>query len=774
MIVAISTANPAVVQTTAATTWATDDQAIFKLLGTSCPLLQNRTFKLTKIDTTHFSLRDAITGANIDGATLGVASLAAGATIARVRELVTPYTGGTWSSLRAVQTLSIVNGASVVQAVLLQPATAPYVLSVTAAPTTSDYATFSIAAAGLLDGPYLDPVADVLLLTGISGSVGIVTGLAAFAATDVGRIIRIFVEPPLWNSSINYQASEIVTSPESGKFGPYWTCIKAPGTNAPGGDPTMWAPAPNIDSTARWIWAVITGFTSPTVVTATIKVGAPLYQIAGVPTQGVYSLFRLGVYNSVTGWPSVGTFHEGRLWLAGAIANRIDASCANDPFNFAPTTLGAVVLASSAISYTFNAPDVNPIYWMVPDLQGVICGTKAGEWLVQSPATGPLAPTNIAARRVTKVGCANIEPRRTEHTLLFLQAFGRKVMEYFADIYSGKFSGPHASFTWKHLTAGGVDEIAYQQELIPMLWLRVKGALVSAVYKRDTLTTAQGPTISAGAPHTLGSGRTVESISVGPSVGGNYDSLSMITNDAASGVRHVEVLTDLLDEGADSADAWFLDDAVRPSSTTTTSVASAGAPYGGMTLNGLWHLNGKTVQVWAGGVDCGNRGDNLTTFTDFLVTDGAAFVPYGDGVSAGSGAGLFTAAFAAAAAAAGTIVVGFTYNSDGQVVRPATPQESGARSGPALAKTRRADKFGLLVEGTAGLAIGTTFASLKPVLFKLADGHTTLAPNVTFTGIHRDALGDDYSFDGMACWRIARPYPANLVAMGSFLQTQDS
>src|SRR5262245_9201306 len=50
-VTSISTANPAVVLLSGAVTWATADQAYFTLLGTSCPLLQNRVFALTKVDT---------------------------------------------------------------------------------------------------------------------------------------------------------------------------------------------------------------------------------------------------------------------------------------------------------------------------------------------------------------------------------------------------------------------------------------------------------------------------------------------------------------------------------------------------------------------------------------------------------------------------------------------------------------------------------------------------------------------------------------------------
>src|SRR5580765_637582 len=100
-VASISTANPAVVQTSAAVTWVTGDQAYFSGFGATSPLVQNRQFILTKVDTTHFSIADAITGTGIDGSTLAWASTA-GATINRILDLVTPYVGSLWDQLRAV------------------------------------------------------------------------------------------------------------------------------------------------------------------------------------------------------------------------------------------------------------------------------------------------------------------------------------------------------------------------------------------------------------------------------------------------------------------------------------------------------------------------------------------------------------------------------------------------------------------------------------------------------------------------------------------------
>jgi hypothetical protein len=517
------------------------------------------------------------------------------------------------------------------------------------------------------------------------------------------------------------------------------------------------------------------------VITAQI-VGDPLLYNTAIRT------WRLGAYGGENGWPTCGTYHEDRLWLSGVIGNRIDGSKTLDPydlargiFDFAPTAPSGAVADDNAITATFTAKDVNAILWMEPDQQGIICGTQAGEWLVSPSAPGALSPTNTSARRVTKIGCANIEPRRTDHTLVFVQKFRRKVMEYFADVFSGKFSAPNLSNKSKHLTTPNIAEIAWQQELAPVLWQRLDdGTLIGTTYKRDKLTTAQEPDIAGAHRHVLGSSRLVESIAVGPSVGGNLDSLTMVVNDPVTGIRYAEVMTDLLDEGFNLANCWLVDSGIAPTALALADVTDD-MPYGGLTIHGLWPLNGQTVAAFIGGLDCGSTTDanGRPTIADFTVVNGSITVPFGDGVSAGSGDGLFTRAFVTALSAdlnvaAIPICVGFPYVSDGQIVRPATPQETGSPAGPALGKSRRTHMFAAHLYGaiTGRIKFGTTFSNLTPAIFKDRNevNYSTQQP---FSGIYQSAIEADSDFDNMLCWRVERPLPAFVIALAPNVHTQD-
>jgi len=478
-------------------------------------------------------------------------------------------------------------------------------------------------------------------------------------------------------------------------------------------------------------------------------------------------VWRLGLYSDTTGWPTVGVYHEGRLWLSGAIDNRIDSSksngiLTNGSIEFAPTNTDGSVSDNNGISYVFNAPDVNPIFWMSPDQLGIVCGTQAGEWLVQaSNNNNALSPTNIQAHRMTTNRCANIEPRRAPLTLMVVHTYRRMILEYFADVFSGKFAAKQITLNTQHLTHSLVQELAFQRELAPILWARcANGSLIGCTYKRESLVSADEPDYAAWHRHVLGSGRLVESIATGSNADATADTLYMVTNDPTTSVRHVEMLNDLFEEGDDPNDAWHLDDAMFPTSTISDATPIAGAPYGGLTLNGLWHLNGKLVSVFAGGLDCG----------DVTVTDGSCFVPYGDGVAAGTAGGLFTELFVTVHNP--VIIAGFTYTSDAQIVRPLLPVESGARAGPALGKRRRTQRYALFGLNMAGMSIGTVFDKLLPVLFK-SDANVILPVGQTFSGVYRDQLNDDYSYDSMLCWRISRPHTAIVSAIEGFIHTQD-
>src|SRR5690242_13219041 len=621
---------------------------------------------------------------------------------------------------------------------------------------------FCIIASGTtISSTSTNGVFSALMLTA-SGIAPINKGLG-FVSTDVGRSIRLHSEPLSWFVGTTYSTGNAV------KFnGVYFIALAATTGNQPDISPTKWSLS---TAAATWTWATIQTVNSPLQVTVIMQGPDLIYTTVPIVE------WRLGVFSDTTGYPSCGTYYEGRLWLSGAVANRVDSSKVNDLFNMEPTGPDGTVADDSAISYIFNSSDVNPIFWMNGTNSGIVCGTQAGEWLISAPTTGPITATNIQAHRGTTYGSTNIEAENTQLTLSFVQRYDRTLLEYFPDVFSGRFVAPSLTENAKHLTQPGIGEIRYQQELLPIIWNRILGGgLVGATYERDNLFSSQPAKFIGWHRHDLGSDRSVESIAVGPSEDGNIDALAMVTNgsDDEVPVRHVELMQKIFEVNSDITAGWFLDDAIVPSGgvITASGVNSTIAFYG------LWHLNGKTVTLWVGGIDVG----------DFTVSNGSITAP----IDADLGVGyLFTSAYllsissttlygARACPIDGSygritvpVVVGFTYTSQGQIVRPDTLEQTRSQTGMGSGKPRRMHSFAALFSRTQGVSFGTTFTDLHAAQFKSPGGTKALSLLQLFDGVYWQQVDDTWGLDSMICWQISRPYPTALASLTGFLESTD-
>jgi hypothetical protein len=346
-----------------------------------------------------------------------------------------------------------------------------------------------------------------------------VTGLGkspvGFQTTDVGRMVRMLSAPADWDAQKHYAYGNIVQYDGSAYVhtGERWlsytstgivpTKFTAPtwgqnlidaydGSQTGTPDETAstatihqgWSP---VENASNWVWGRITSVTNSNTAVVTIDPGsAPmLYPLSDFQI----NTWRMGAFCDTLGWPKSGSFYEGRFWFGGCVPNRFDTSQSfgwipgNPVLNMAPTALSGDVLSgftsdgtvtdACGISYTLQSKDTNEIYWFEPDHNGIVAGTGGGEWLIQaSTLSDPITPTSIQAKRVTKYKCANIEPRRTGISLVFIQLFRRRVMEFLADVFTGRYVAPHLNEAAKHLTKDGVAEIAYQEELAPILWAR--------------------------------------------------------------------------------------------------------------------------------------------------------------------------------------------------------------------------------------------------------------------------------------------------------------
>lgn len=423
-----------------------------------------------------------------------------------------------------------------------------------------------------LDGPYLPVNTTLTTLTpsGVSGAVTVTASAAAFAATDVGRVLR----------------------------------IKA-GT--------------------AWLWGFITGYTDSTHVTWTIAVAS-----GGVA--GATTFWRLGLYSSVNGYPGAVTFHQARLFWAGCAQypSRLDGSNSSDYENMAPTNVDGTAVDSNAVGYSLDSNTVNAIYWMLSDEYGMLVGTSGGEWsMTPSNTQQALTPINVNAKQMTGYGCAQIQPVRVGKNALFVQRTGRKLREMKFQYINNTFIAPDVSLLGEHLTKGGIKQMATTLAPQQVIWLvRNDGLLVAVTYDPDqeVLGWHQHPSGAAGKVESI-CGIPAPSVDRD-----ELWVLTNYTIDGVT-KRYIEVMTKLWEDGDAVEDAFFVDAGATysgaPTTTvsgltwlknTTVSVLADGATHPDVTVNssGVITLQraaskvqvglacparGKTMRIEAGGAE---------------------------------------------------------------------------------------------------------------------------------------------------------------------------
>ena len=381
---------------------------------------------------------------------------------------------------------------------------------------------WSLTELAFQDGPYLPENTDDTMTLQPSATTGLgititAAGHSPFAPTDVGRLVRI-------------------------KNG------------------------------ADWGWAIITGFTSPTVVTADVRGDFA----AATATRE----WRLGLFSDTTGHPAAATFHEERFAVAGSRSrpDRADLSKTADFETFTPGGND-----DDAIAVVIASDQVNSILWLVSsDL--LFAGTPGGiARIFTDRLDAVLTPTNKQAKFSIRLQAEDLMPVVPERSILYVARHGRRVRDLTFDFDTDGYKGLDRTILADHVTLSGIAEMAFQEEPWRLLWAaRQDGQLVSLTYEPQE-------NVLAWARHRLGGDGIVESVSVIP--GADRDELWIIARFTIDGAtrRYVLLLEKHLDDGDPQEDAFYVD---------------AGLTYSGppvTIISGLDHLESMTVKVMVDG-----------------------------------------------------------------------------------------------------------------------------------------------------------------------------
>lgn len=461
----------------------------------------------------------------------------------------------------------------------------------------------------------------------------------------------------------------------------------------------------------------ITGFTSSTVVTATVQGNNPLP--AGVVGSG-NATFRwaLGAFSGAEGYPSKVTFFRERLTLAKG--QELFFSCSGDFENFASKDDSGQVVADRAIKVTISSDQVNQVQWLAPT-QSLIIGTSGGEFACGENSTNEaFAPGNVKIEQQTSEGSRSVVPVRVGYSTLMVQASGRKVKEVAYNLQQNGYVTNDVTVLAEHITLGGIVQTSWHKEPYVAMWsVRADGKLLGFTFNKEQ-------DVVGWHRHTLGGSGVVESVCVIPSPDRTRDELWVIVRRTINGStkRYVEYLEREYQDGDTQSSCFYVDSGLTYSGSPAT------------TISGLSHLEGQTVQVLTDGA----------SHPDSVVTSGAITLQRASSV----------------------VQVGLAC----PAILKTTRIEAGAGDGTAQGKTKRITKVVFRFYNTLGAKVGPDANNLDDIQFRTPSDPMDQAPPL-FTG---DKLVDwpgGYDFDGYVMVRQEQPLPMTLVAVMPQVHTFD-
>ena len=412
-------------------------------------------------------------------------------------ELATNYTTAQIANVKFAQTADIMY--------LVHPDHPPRKL------TRSSHTSWSIADVDLQRGAMLDPntTTTTLIASARTGNVNITASASLFTSADVGRLVQLhegFAKiASITSATVAVAAVQKLEDGRTELMPTYATDT----ISFHEGDPNSTGLEHNdrLEDTAGefidqgfkpGMKVTLTGSTSNnftnflcvdvTDTTLTIAPGNDLAgEAAGDDVTLVGSLiasttWRLGAFY-IGSYPSCVAFYEQRLVLAGTAfqGQTIFFSQSGDFENF---EIG--VDANDGLQYTIGSNEVNIIRYLVSGSQLVV-GTSGGEFVVKASGFDePLTPVNTQIKQQTTFGSANIQPLLVGNSTLFVQRAKRKIRELNFSSESASYVAPDMTILAEHITEGGLEELAYQQEPDSVAWcVRSDGVLACMTFRRE-------------------------------------------------------------------------------------------------------------------------------------------------------------------------------------------------------------------------------------------------------------------------------------------------
>ncbi|MBU8874762.1 hypothetical protein KQ910_13385 [Reyranella sp. MMS21-HV4-11] len=191
-------------------------------------------------------------------------------------------------------------------------------------------------------------------------------------------------------------------------------------------------------------------------------------------------------FDAADKYPGCSTYHEGRQWYARTNTKpQTLYSSASAAFNNMNTSTPSK--DSDAITRTIASREVNEIRHLL-SLNVLLVWTSGAVWKAWAGAQADvMTPANCAVKPQSYEGIADIPPIATESSAVYVTASGKKVRDVAYEFASDSFQGRNVSILAGHLFEGRtIEEWAYAKDPDGIIWcVRSDGVLLGFTYLKE-------------------------------------------------------------------------------------------------------------------------------------------------------------------------------------------------------------------------------------------------------------------------------------------------
>lgn len=416
-------------------------------------------------------------------------------------------------------------------------------------------------------------------------------------------------------------------------------------------------------------------------------------------------------FSAAAGWPSVVLANGGRLCHFKQF--ELLASVSGDYLNHVTTTSSGLLAGDLAFRRTLSTED--PVLWAVGDRK-IVVGTASREIAIGAiNSAQAIGGDNIEAVPQSFYGSDRVFPVQIGTAGIFVQRSGRKLRQAQYDFGQDRYIAENMTVWCRHITRGGVLQLAYQKEPEELLFgVRGDGQILVHPHAPEQQI--------KGFSRIIHGDGTVLSATTIANADGKRDEVWVLVR-RADGVKSVQRMAAWRDDGDPISAAFFVD-------SGTTATAAAGQTH----FTGATHLANKAVAVLAdGGVV-----DGVTVAAEGSFDIPASVVPQDR---------------------AYTVTVGVRYTAAVVTLPPELKSQTGTSQGV----RQRIVRLALRLIETASLKIGVQGGKLDNLIDRPSAGYMD-APVPLFTGDTERPVSGGWDRSGRATFTSSEPLPAVIVA----------